>query len=118
MRLLLSIALVTAALVLAQVRAASASEKLFQDQKCNKCHAISAFGIQKLSGGEEEADAGAGPPDLSDIGKTHDAAFFGPYLMKETKDHDKLHKIKFKGTEAELKEMAAWLATLKKEPKK
>ena len=110
-----------AVLLLAAVpHSAFASKESFIAAKCNKCHAVSAQGIEMKSSGEEEEEEGGEAPDLSHAGKNHDAAFFEGYLSKTT-DHvahegvtsTKKHKTKFKGTEAELKEMATWLASLK-----
>jgi hypothetical protein len=100
---------------------ASADEKAkFVDQKCNKCHAISAAGIELAKGGDEEEEDGEAPPDLSHTGKYHDVAFIKAFLMK-TADHvphdgvkvTKKHSKKFKGTDEELTAMATWLASFK-----
>jgi hypothetical protein len=110
--------------------AKAADEKqLFVEMKCAKCHPISALDIAKKGGGDADEEGGdedkTTPPDLSDVGKNHDAAFFSGYLKKETAhvahagcDSTKKHKIKFKGTDDEVKRLADWMATLKLEPKK
>lgn len=107
---------------------ARASDKLFVDKKCNKCHAISAFNIEKKAGKDdaEEEDGDKDKvesPDLSNVGTFHDAAYLSSFLKKEVEhkphagaDNTKKHKVKFKGDDAELKQMADWLVTLKKEP--
>ena len=101
-------------------RPAAAQKEAFIEQKCNKCHTISALGVEKKAGDEEDEEEGATPPDLSHVGKFHDAAWIEGFLDKKT-DHvahegvtaTGKHKVKFKGTPDELKSMATWLATLK-----
>jgi hypothetical protein len=116
-------------LLLLDPAAAAANEKIFVANKCNKCHEISALGItkQKAAAEDEEEEEGAGtkPHDLSDVGKYHDAAFLLAFLKKEVPHtpHEgapgtKKHGFKFKGSDEELKQLADWLATLKKEPVK
>jgi hypothetical protein len=108
---------------------ASADDKLFVANKCNKCHQISALGITKQKAAaedeDEEEDTSAKPRDLSDVGKYHDAAFLQAFLKTEVAHtpHEgapgtKKHGFKFKGSDDELKQLADWLATLKKEPVK
>lgn len=119
-------ALITLSLLASLPLQASASEKLFVDSGCAKCHAVSAYGIKKATIDEEEGEDGkAGPPDLSDLGKYADAAYLTAYLKKEApvKNRDgstgtAKHKIKFKGSDADLTALAGWLATLKKDPVK
>jgi hypothetical protein len=111
------------------VREAKASDKLFVDNKCNKCHAISAYNIEKKKGAKEDSDDEdedkdkIDPPDLSNVGTFHDAAFITSFLKKEVEhkphagnDSKKKHKVKFKGSEDDLKGMVDWLVTLKKQP--
>ena len=93
---------------------AATGKEVFLEQKCNKCHKISAEGIAPL---EEKPTI----IDLSGVGKDHDVAWFKKWLKKEV-DHDSIvkkgekaqHKIKFKGTPAELDVVAGWLKTLTK----
>ena len=108
---------------------ASADQTTFEANKCNKCHAVSAYGITRLNAaapGAEDTAAEEGAtkiPDLSNVGKFHDAAFFTSFLKKEIGhvphpglDNDKKHKTKFSGSDDDLKKIADWLATLKKDP--
>jgi hypothetical protein len=53
-------------------------------------------------------------PDLSAVGATQKADFLNKYLMKQEKIKNKLHPTPFKGTPDDLKNLCAWLATLKK----
>lgn len=101
--------------------AARADAGLFVSSKCNNCHSVSSQKIEKK--GKKEADeeeGGVEPPDLSNVGKFHDAAYFKPFLLKETAHtpHEgdtstKKHPVKFKGSDGDLGKMAEWLATLK-----
>ena len=109
---------------------ASASEKIFVDGKCQRCHGVSAYGIAKkeepADPAEEAEDDGdkKESPDLSNTGSFHGADFFTEYLKKKSKhepahagmDSAKKHPIKFKGSDEDLTALGTWLATLKKEP--
>lgn len=95
--------------------ASYADAALFTSSGCNKCHAISAAKVESKASGEEE-----GAPDLSHVGKNHDAAFITSFLKKEAVEtaHEgvtagKKHPIKFKGTDEELGKLANWLAGMK-----
>ncbi len=105
----------------------SAQQKeIFVDSKCTKCHSITAAGIEKKKGGSEDEDEDADdgektePPDLSHVGKDHDAAFIEAFLKKkanhvphgDAKSTAK-HKVKFKGSDEDLVKLSAWLAAMK-----
>lgn len=111
-----------AALLVSMPQVAKADAKTFTELKCNKCHSIKAAGVEvvKADPGDEEDASGPKPPDLSTTGKYHDAAFLESYLKRdvghvahEGDTSDKKHKMKFKGTDDQLKQMATWLASLK-----
>ena len=95
---------------------AAGGKETFLEQKCNKCHRVTSEGITPL---EEKKDI----IDLSGVGKDKDkdVAWFKKWLNKEV-EHDSVakkgekaqHKIKFKGTPAELDVVAGWLKTLTK----
>lgn len=109
----------------------SAGKDLFLKFKCNRCHTITALNIaQDKSKDEEDQDEGNGdkeevkkPKDLSNIGTKHNADWIAGWLTKKEKIKDmktkkmKTHKKKFKGTEAELKSLSEWVASLKHETK-
>ena len=99
---------------------------LFKKNGCNECHVISALGVEKDAKKKDDAAATAetkkkrkDPPDLSGVGLEHDAKWISAYLNKEetNKDGEK-HEKRFKGTEAERRTVAMWLASLKTEAKK
>ena len=108
-------------LLLAYPQSASADKEIFIEHKCNKCHSIASEGIEKKTKKKkEESKDKIAPPDLSDVGKYHDAAFFAKFLKKKTvhilhdgKEGTKKHKKKFKGSDEELKKLTAWLESLK-----
>ena len=90
---------------------------VFTDQKCNKCHRVSTEGIVPLK--EKEGIA-----EVSGVGANHDAAWFKKWLLKEVDMDSKLkpgekvkHKSAWKGTDAELDSVTAWLKTLTKKAK-
>ena len=84
-------------------------KQIFIDSKCNNCHTVTSNEI--LSKKDDAFD-------LSNIGVSADVQLLKSYLLKETKINDKEHKIKFKGSEAELNALAEWLASLKNESAK
>src|SRR3989338_1145010 len=77
-------------LLLISPQGAIADKEMFINLKCNKCHGISAIGIEKKKAAADDAEEEAEeegdkvePPDLSDTGLNHDAAFFKDFLMKK-----------------------------------
>jgi cytochrome c2 len=102
-------------------------KRVFLDHKCNICHTVKAEGIalKEVAGtaGEEAeetepAEEGAPqPPDLSSVGKRHDAAFLHKFLRKKEKIDGRLHRRRFQGTEKERQALVDWLVTLKVESK-
>ena len=95
-------------------------EELFVKYKCQSCHSIATAGIEKKKAAAEEAEEATAekskkePPDLSAVGVAHKADWMAAFLMKKEKTKEgKLHTKKFKGTDAELKKVVAWLETMK-----
>jgi len=78
-------------------------QQIFLDNKCTKCHSVESLGIVS---DKDEAN------DLSDTGTGKDAELLKKYLLKEQPINEKEHKIKFKGTEAELDALVNWLLAL------
>jgi len=81
-------------------------KQIFIDNKCNNCHTVTSMDITS-----KKDDA----TDLSNASTVGDAALMKSYLLKEAKINDQDHKLKFKGTEAELDALVNWLLTLKTE---
>lgn len=96
-----------------------AGQKLFLDNSCNSCHTMKGQGIEKKKSAtatEATAATPAAPskvPDLSAIGLEKDQAWMTKFLMKTETLHDKKHMKTWKGTEAELATLTAWLAEQK-----
>ncbi len=98
-------------------------KELFVSNRCTSCHSIASEKIKKKKAAAAAEAAAKEPaaeaptaqkvPDLSGVGDKKDAAWISKFLMKEEKLDAKFHKIKFKGTPAELKTLSAWLETLK-----
>ena len=109
-----------AGVALAQGEKAPTGKDLFLTAKCNTCHSITAAGIEKKKATtpEEKAEkTDKKPPDLSSVGLEKKADWIAKFLTKkETLDGEK-HKKLYKGTDEELKTLAAWLET-QKAPKK
>jgi cytochrome c2 len=82
-------------------------KKLFTDNKCNTCHSIQSQGIEKTM-------ASSKAPDLSDVGSTRDAEWISQFLQKKVDDDGKKHPKGWTGSEADLKTLSDWLASLKK----
>lgn len=80
-------------------------KSLFVANKCNSCHAVAAQGVAK---------AGGEGPELSGVGLRHNAVWITKYLQKNADLNGKKHLKKFKGTDADLGVLAAWLAAQKK----
>ena len=93
---------------------------IFAKYRCNSCHTVKAEGIAKKAAAddEKEKESDRKPPDLSNVGKEHTAAWMTKYLQKLEKIDGETHTKKFRGTEGEMKTLTAWLETLKTAPKK
>jgi len=99
-------------------------KEIFTQYRCMACHSVKAQAIEKKAVVEEEEAPAAGaaaakkkPPDLSGVGVERDAAWMTKWLLKQEKIDGLFHKKKFRGTDAELKSLTDWLATLKTDEK-
>ncbi|HEX2962989.1 MAG: c-type cytochrome [Bacteroidota bacterium] len=81
-------------------------KKIFEANKCTMCHSLKAENIQPT--GKSKA------PDLSTVGATQKPEWIQKFLTKQEKLEGKQHPIAFKGSDAELKTLANWLASHKK----
>jgi cytochrome c2 len=81
-----------------------AGQKVFVEKKCGTCHSVESAGLTS-----KKKDA----VDLSNVG-VNKADLLTKYLKKEAKISDKDHKIAFKGSDEELKNLVSWFQTLKK----
>ncbi|MDP4116243.1 MAG: c-type cytochrome [Bacteroidota bacterium] len=87
------------------MNAGGEGKKLFEDKKCGVCHSVNNAGISSKS---------KTAVDLSSAGVKNNAQFIVKYLNKQEKINGKEHKVAFKGTEQEAKELASFLAAQKK----
>jgi cytochrome c553 len=87
----------------------SDGKQIFVDSKCNNCHTVTS---NEITSKKDDA------VDLSNAGSVGAAQLIKSYLLKETKINNNDHKIKFKGSDAELNTLAKWLASLKNETAK
>jgi len=86
--------------------------EVFQAEKCTKCHSVAGAKIE----GKKKPFV----RDLSAVGAKRDAAWMTKYILGEVgipskKDpaKEKTHKAKWKGSDADLGTLTAWLATMK-----
>jgi mono/diheme cytochrome c family protein len=85
-------------------------KQVFLAKKCQVCHSIDSLGIARTSKSEKTKG-----PDLSNVGATHLAPWIMQWLQTEVGNSEgKKHSKAWTGTEQELKQLAEWLATLKK----
>jgi cytochrome c553 len=114
MRTLRSLAALSGALVVLALLVAVApaqaedppGKTVFLAQKCDMCHGIESLGIAPKAEKMKAAD-------LSAIGSEMDAAALTAYIAGQTQRDGANHKKPWKGTDEDLKQLAAWLATLK-----
>lgn len=114
-------------------------KELFLKYSCNSCHTIASQAIAKKAAAPEEKEPAAkeaaatkeaapakeaepaaegaakkkAPPDLSAVGVDQKADFIVKYMQKLEALNGKKHMKKFKGTDAELMEVATWLEAQK-----
>lgn len=104
----------------------SPGQDVFMKYKCRSCHTVESQGIKKAEEEEgaeksektesEKTEKEKAPPDLSGVGLKHKGDWLTLFLQKKEKLDGKLHTKKFRGTDAELGKLVAWLETLKTEP--
>lgn len=100
-------------------------QDIFLKYRCNSCHTVKAAKIEKrkVEGEEEEGAAEATtakkkePPDLSDVGLKQKPEWMEGWIMRKELLDGKKHMKRYRGTDAELKDLVAWLSTLKTEDK-
>ena len=88
---------------------AADAKELFAAGKCVKCHSVDSQGIAaKPKAGEEDE-----VHDLSKVGSERTADWIQKFLRKEEAIEGKKHKLKYRGSDADLQTLATWLASLK-----
>jgi mono/diheme cytochrome c family protein len=94
-------------------------KSVFLASKCNTCHTVKAAGIEKRKAAGADAEEAKSEksdkkaPDLSSVGLERKADWMAKYLMKTESIKGEKHSRKFRGSEAELKLVTAWLETQK-----
>lgn len=106
-------------LLLGSAAARADGKATFEKYKCGACHSITSQGIQKATTAPPPEEAAPGekkvePPDLSNVGATRNAQWVEDFINKKADIEGRKHKKRWTGTPEELKELSAWLATLKK----
>ena len=86
---------------------ASTVSPLFEELKCNRCHALSRFEIVATTSSEKMRG-----PDLSDVGSTRDAEWLTSFLEREVEVDGNKHKSPWKGDDEQLAKLTEWLAKL------
>ena len=79
-------------------------QKIFLSSKCTFCHSVESAGIIS-----KKKDA----VDLSYTGDNYNTDLIVQFLNKEAKINDNLHKVAFKGSAADLNNLAVWLNSFK-----
>lgn len=82
---------------------------IFLREKCEMCHAVGSAGIEAKAKSEKLKAA-----DLTGVGKRHETAVLRSYIKQQTELDGAKHKKAFKGTDAELDVLIAWLESQKK----
>lgn len=130
--LVLVVGSIACALLFGIPRAVGAAEDpaltLFKKNGCNECHSITSLGVKKeekkaaapdtvATTADSSAKKKKKPPDLSGVGLRHDAKWISAFLNKQELLDGEKHEKRFKGTEAERRTVAMFLAGLKTETK-
>jgi cytochrome c551/c552 len=89
---------------------AADAKELFVASKCVSCHSIDSQGVAaKPKVGEEDE-----VHDLSKVGTERTAEWIQKFLRKQEAIDGKKHKLKFRGSDADLQTLATWLSGLGK----
>ena len=89
-----------------------AGKELLLKYKCVNCHSVKCAGLEKKADPTEEKSDKT-PPDLSSVGVSRTKEWITKYMLKKEMIKNVKHLKRFKGTEAELSQLADWLVTLK-----
>ena len=81
-------------------------KKAFIALQCSVCHTVSKRGMGKNRGP-------GSPPDLSSVGTRYTAASLRSWLRPEPNMRGHKHPFPFSGTDKQLRDVIAWLLTLK-----
>ena len=85
----------------------AADKDLYQQAKCDRCHAVASEGIEATT-----KSARMKGPDLDGLGESRTAEWIVQYVKKEVNLDGKDHRSKYTGTDSDLETIAEWLVTL------
>ncbi len=91
----------------------SGGKTAFLNSKCNLCHSVESEKVEKTTGGFQKSKDKNVPPDLSAIGKKHNAGWITKYLKKTEALDGVKHVRLYRGTNEDLEAIAKWLEGLK-----
>lgn len=89
------------------VRADETGNKAFVSNKCSRCHAVDAQGIEATTKSKRNQ-----APDLSEVGQDRDAEWLAQYIRREIQSKDKDHPIAWKGSDEDIEAIANWLTSI------
>lgn len=86
------------------VHADENGKQAFVDARCDRCHGVASAGIEPIK---------PRASDLSHAGAKRDAAWIRGYVVRKELIAGSQHPVAWKGSDAELDTLVAWLASLK-----
>ena len=101
--------LLSALALAADAAHAADAKQLFEAGKCFRCHSVDSQGIAANPKAGEEDEV----KDLSKVGSERTAEWIQKFLRKQEQLDGKKHKLKYRGSDADLETLATWLASLK-----
>jgi mono/diheme cytochrome c family protein len=78
-------------------------KQAFLDAQCDRCHGVDTVGIRAKK---------PRASDLSHAGAERDAGWIRDYLLRKVLLDDNQHPVAWKGSDAQLDAVVAWLASL------
>lgn len=78
-------------------------KQVFLDARCDRCHGVGSAGIEASK---------ARASDLGTVGASRESAWMRDYLERKVEIAGKPHPVAWKGSDAELEALVAWLAIL------
>ena len=88
----------------APANAGDEGKQAFLSNKCNRCHAVVSQGITLDAKSKKERGS-----DLGQVGAALDADWLRRYIRKQIQLEGKDHAVAWKGSDAELEALIAWL---------
>jgi hypothetical protein len=91
----------------AAANSGEAGKAAFLSNKCDRCHAVASQGIERDAKSKKQRGS-----DLGEVGAARDADWLRRYIRKQVQLEDKDHAVAWKGSNAELEALIAWLDAL------